>query len=82
MIGTSFSVTAAMRVTPPMKMKPPMSTTTRPMIQVGMPKAVFMVAAMEFDWTIDPMKPSAKMMATEKKPARNLPPAPLKAVRI
>ena len=50
------------------------------MTQVGMPKAVFMVSAMELDCTMQPMKPRAKMMATAKKPARNLPPFPLKAV--
>ena len=51
-----------------------------PTVQPGTPKAVLMVSAMEFDCTMQPMKPSARMMATAKKPARNLPNAPLKAV--
>ena len=50
------------------------------MTQVGIPKAVLQVAAIELDWTMQPMKPSAKMMETAKKPARNLPPAPVKAL--
>ena len=80
MTGTIFSVTAARRDTPPMNTVPARMTTIRPMTQVGMPKAVFMVSAMEFDCTMQPMKPSARMMATAKNPARNLPPLPLKAV--
>ena len=80
MTGTSFSVTEAMRCTPPMKMKPATTTTARPMAQVGIMKAEFMVLAMELDWTMQPMKPRAKMMATAKKPARKVPNLPLKAV--
>ena len=63
-----------------MNTMPARMTTARPMTQVGMPKAVFMVSAMEFDCTMQPMKPSARMMATAKNPARNLPRPPLKAV--
>ena len=48
--------------------------------QVGMLKAVFMVEPMELDCTMQPMKPSARTMATAKKPARNLPKPPLNAV--
>ena len=80
MTGTSFSVTEAMRETPPRKMNPPTSTTAAPMIHVGMPKAVLHVEAIEFDWTMQPMKPRARIMATAKKPARNLPNAPVNAV--
>ena len=45
-----------------------------------MENAVFMVAAMEFDCTMGPMKPSAMMTAMAKKPASALPPLPLNAV--
>ena len=80
MMGTIFSVTAAKRDTPPMNTMPARMTTARPMTQVGMPKAVFMVSAMELDCTMQPINPSARMMATAKNPARNLPRPPLKAV--
>ena len=39
-----------------------------------------MVEPMELDCTMQPMKPRARMMATAKKPARNLPKPPLNAV--
>ena len=80
MMGTSFSVTAARRCTPPRKMIAQMITSTIPMTQEGTPKAVSMVEPMELDCTIQPMKPSARMMDTAKKPARNLPKPPLNAV--
>ena len=50
------------------------------MTHVGMPKAVLQVEAMELDCTMQPMKPSARMMATAKKPARNVPNLPWNAV--
>ena len=80
MIGTIFSVTEAMRLTPPKKMKPPATTMIRPMTQVGMPNAVLQVDAIELDCTMQPMMPSASTMATAKNPARNLPNLPLNAV--
>ena len=80
MMGTTFSVTEARRCTPPRKMNPQMTTSTTPTIQPGTPKAVEKVEPMELDWTMQPMKPRARMMATAKKPARNLPKPPLKAV--
>ena len=57
-----------------------MMTRTIPTIQEGMPKAVCMVEPMELDWTMQPMKPRARMMETAKNPARNLPNPPLNAV--
>ena len=80
MIGTSFSVTEASRWTPPRKMKPQITTRTMPTIQLGTPKAVSKVEPMELDCTMQPMKPRARMMATAKKPARNFPKPPWKAV--
>ena len=80
MMGTIFSVTAARRCTPPRKMTAQITTSTMPMIQEGTPKAVSMVEPMELDCTMQPMKPSARMMATAKKVARNLPKPPLNAV--
>ena len=82
MMGTIFSVTEARRCTPPRKMKPQMATSTTPMIHVGTLKALEKVSPMELDCTMQPKKPSARMMATAKKPARNLPKPPLKAVVI
>ena len=73
MMGTTFSHTEASRLTPPRKMAPQMATSTRPTIQEGMPKAVWKVEPMELDWTIQPKKPSARMMATAKKPDSALP---------
>ena len=49
MKGTTFSVTAARRETPPRKMKPANTTMMMPISHVGMPKAVFIVEAMELD---------------------------------
>ena len=80
MMGTTFSVTEARRCTPPRKITPQITTRMTPMIQEGTPKAVWKVEPMELDWTMQPKKPRARMMAMEKKPARNLPKAPLKAV--
>ena len=76
MTGTTFSVTEASRWTPPRKMTPQMTTSTTPTIQLGIPKAVLKVEPMELDWTMQPIKPRARMMATAKKPARNLPKPP------
>ena len=80
MSGTTFSVTDARRCTPPRKMKAQMTISTMPTTQDGMPNAVSIVAPMELDCTMQPMKPSASVMATAKKPARNLPNLPWKAV--
>ena len=80
MSGTTFSVTDARRCTPPRKMKAQMTISTMPTTQDGMSNAVSIVAPMELDCTMQPMKPSASVMATAKKPARNLPNFPLKAV--
>ena len=82
MMGTIFSVTAARRCTPPRKITAQMTARMTPTIQEGMPKAVSKVEPMELDCTMQPMKPRARMMATAKKPARNLPKAPRKAVVI
>ena len=79
-MGTSFSVTAARRCTPPRKIMAQMMTSTIPMTQAGTPKAVWKVEPMELDCTMLPMRPRARMMATAKNPARNLPKPPLKAV--
>ena len=76
MVGTSFSVTAARRFTPPRKIKPQITTKMIPMIQDGTPKAVWKVEPMELDCTMQPIKPSARMIATAKKPAKNLPNPP------
>mgnify|MGYP007098957548 CR=1 FL=1 len=79
MTGTSFSVTEAMRVTPPRKMKAATTASTTPTIQVGMPSASWKALLMALDWTMLPVKPRAKMIASAKKPARILPKVPLNA---
>ena len=79
MMGTSFSVTEATRWMPPRKTKAEAAATTRPMTQAGMPKAVEQVEPMELDWTMQPMKPRARVMATAKNPARKEPSLPRKA---
>ena len=43
------------------------------MTQLGMWNAFWHASPMELDCTMEPMKPSARMIATAKKPARNLP---------
>ena len=82
MIGTIFSVTEASLLVPPRKINPQSITRTTPTVQPGTPNAVLNVAPMEFDCTIQPKKPSASVIATAKKPARNLPKPPLNAVLI
>ena len=79
MTGTIFSDTDAMRCTPPIKMNAHTAAITTPTTQFGTPKALWQASAMELDCTIAPMKPRARIIATAKKPARNLPPRPLKA---
>ena len=82
MMGTSFSVTEAMRVTPPRKMKAATRARITPTIQVGTFRASRKALLMALDWTMLPVKPRAKMMARAKKPARILPKVPLKACRM
>ncbi len=76
MMGTTFSVTESQTLHPAQEDEPQMTTSTTPTIQPGTPKAVEKVEPMELDWTMQPMKPRARMMATAKKPARNLPKPP------
>ena len=78
--GTTFSVTEASRWTPPRKITPQMTTRTIPTIQLGTPKAVWKVDPMELDWTMQPIKPRARIIATAKNPARNLPNPPWNAL--
>ena len=80
MTGTIFSVTEAMRCTPPIKINAAMAETIRPMTQLGIWNAFWHASPMELDCTMQPMKPRARMMATAKKVARNLPKPPLNAV--
>ena len=77
--GTSFSVMAAIRLTPPRKTKPAMAATITPMIHAGTPKAMLLVSPMELDCTMQPMKPSANVMAIAKNTASTLPKTPGKA---
>ena len=48
----------------------------------GIRQAVLKASLIELDWTILPMKPRARTIATEKKTAMNLPRPPLKAFRM
>ena len=78
MTGTTFSVNAAIRPTPPRKMKPAITAQITPMTTWGVPNAVLNATLIELACTMLPVKPSAKMIASEKKPARNLPNLPVK----
>ncbi len=80
MTGTSFSVTAASRCTPPRKITAQTMTSTIPTIQEGMPNAVSKVEPMELDWTLHPHKAQGQDNSHGKKPARNFPKPPRKAV--
>ena len=80
MTGTIFSVMDAKRWMLPMNTNPASTAMMMPTIQGSMENAVFMVAAMELDCTMGPMKPRAMMTATAKKPASAFPPLPLNAV--
>ena len=82
MTGTSFSVTEAMRPTPPRKMNAAISAQAMSTTIGGMPNAVLNAALIELACTMLPVKPSAKMIASEKKPARNLPNLPVKRARM
>ena len=64
-----------------MKINAHRAARTRPMTQVGITpvEAVLTASDMELDCTIEPIKPRARMIATAKNPARNLPKPPLKA---
>ncbi len=59
-----------------------MMTRIRPTIQEGMPKAVWQVEPIEFDCTMHPKNPSARVIAMAKNAARNFPRRPLNAVVI
>ena len=50
MMGTSFSVTEAMRVTPPRKMKAATRARSTPTIQVGTFRASRKALLMALDW--------------------------------
>ena len=82
MIGTTFSVTDAIRPTPPRKMNAAMIAQMMPTTIIGAPNAVLNATLIEFACTMLPVKPSAKIIATEKKPARNLPNLPVKRARM
>ena len=70
-IGTSFSVTDAMRLTPPMNINPATTARTPPIIFVSIPNAPLKASLIELACTILPIKPSANIIETAKKPARN-----------
>ena len=82
MIGTSFSVTDAILSTPPRNIRAESIAITIPIVQPGTPNALEQDSEMELDWTMQPIKPRARIIATEKKPAKNLPKPPGKALRM
>ena len=68
MMGTSFSVTAATRCTPPRKMNAASDRNHDADDPGGDAKGRAAKARpMELDWTMLPMKPSARVMAMAKK---------------
>ena len=78
-IGTIFSVTEASLFVPPRNINEHITTRTIPMIHAGTPKAVSNVEPIELACTIHPINPSARVIATAKNPAMNLPSLPLNA---
>ena len=82
MIGTSVSVTFAIRCIPPTNTNNAISATTTPTAACGTPNAVWKAAAMELDCTALPINPSARMINTAKIPASTFPNVPLNAARI
>jgi hypothetical protein len=76
MMGTTFSVKAAMRPMPPKNTNAASAEMITPMSSGGREKAVWKASAMELDWTMLPMNPSAMMMEMEKKAASFLLPRP------
>ena len=77
MIGTIFSVKLAILLIPPMKIIPAITATQIPTASFGTWNALLNAAPIELDCTIFPINPRARMIATEKKPARNFPNPPL-----
>ena len=78
-VGTIFSVMEAILARPPIKINALNNAQAIPTISGLMPKAVSNAEPIELDCTILPIKPRARIIATEKNTARNLPKAPLKA---
>ena len=63
---------------PPRKINAAITAITMP-TKIGFtPKAFSKELPIEFDCTIFPINPKARIMATEKNPARNFPNFPLK----
>ena len=71
-IGTIFSATAAILVTPPPKTKSAINPKTIPVTYVGILNAFSIANPMEFDCIIFPTKPRAIIIATEKKTSDKL----------
>ena len=63
MKGTSFSVTEAMRFSPPTMTRAARTMSTTPVTTGGMEKDAFMLAAMELIWLMLPMP---KLARTQK----------------
>ena len=82
MTGTTFSVTAAILCTPPRKMNAAMAATMTPTTIRFTPNALWNASPIELDCTMLPIKPSARIISTEKTVASTLPPLPLNAARI
>ena len=72
MIGTIFSATLAMALTPPIKIVAQIAAKNSPLAQFGIPNAPLKPSEMELAWTIFPINPSAKMIASAKNAAKTL----------
>ena len=79
MNGTNFSVTEAIRFTPPIKITTAIAATAIPIVQAGMLKADSNAFPIALDCTIFPIKPNANTIRMEKIAANTFPNLPLKA---
>ena len=73
MMGTSFSVTAATRFSPPSTMRAVTIISSTPVTRVGVWKAAFMLPAMELIWLMLPMPKEARMQNAANSTASTLP---------
>ena len=73
MKGTIFSVTVAMRFSPPTMTSPHKISSTMPLTQVGTPNTASILPEMELTWVMLPMPKEARKQNTEKAAARIAP---------
>ena len=73
MKGTIFSVTEAIRFSPPRITSPARNTMATPVAQVGTPNTSFMLPEMELIWVMLPMPKEARKQNRENSTASAVP---------